>query len=264
MAVHYPTDYDVFALVRTNDQRCKFPDDKVRQRISDKLGVEFVGTLEMDEIIYTMLDLEQMIGRHITWVTGETFEDVIRIKSNFLPNRVTRYCTTWMKTYPILKFILDTNIDAVMNFGFRVNEVNRKNKMVAKLNKRGYSEVHASFEKHQDGRNKWSTYEYCRPNFPLIDDLIDKREIDSYWKIKGLVNFAVMNNCVGCFWRNEMLLKKMTEIQPVKMQWFEDQEKRCKGTFRNGITYEKIRNFNTQLELDFADFNDCDSGTCGL
>ena len=30
------------------------------------------------------------------------------------------------------------------------------------------------------------------------------------------------------------------------------------------ITYEKIKNYQTQTELSFEDFSECDSGYCGL
>ena len=40
-----------------------FPDEKIRQIVSDKIGAEFIGTLEDDMIIYTILDLEQYIGQ---------------------------------------------------------------------------------------------------------------------------------------------------------------------------------------------------------
>ena len=59
IAANYKSDHNVFALVRTNDIKCIFPDKKIRQIVSDKLGLEFIGTLEDDMIIYTMLDLEQ-------------------------------------------------------------------------------------------------------------------------------------------------------------------------------------------------------------
>jgi len=65
IAANYPADYNVFALVRTNDKNCIFPDKKIRQLVSDKIGQDFIGTLEMDKIIYTMLDLEQFIGSKI-------------------------------------------------------------------------------------------------------------------------------------------------------------------------------------------------------
>lgn len=46
IAANYPADYNVFALVRTDDNNCLFPDTKVRQIVSDKIGTEFIGTLE--------------------------------------------------------------------------------------------------------------------------------------------------------------------------------------------------------------------------
>ena len=65
IAANYPADYNVFALVRTNDMSCLYPDKKLRQIVSDKIGVEFIGTLEQDNIIKVMLDLEQFIGKEI-------------------------------------------------------------------------------------------------------------------------------------------------------------------------------------------------------
>lgn len=73
IAVHYPADYNIFSLVRTNDKKVLFPDAKIRQIVSDRIGVEFIGTLEDDDIIYTMLDLEQFIGKEITWLSKTTF-----------------------------------------------------------------------------------------------------------------------------------------------------------------------------------------------
>ena len=55
IAANYPADYNVFALVRTEDKSCLFPDSKIRQEVSDRLGTDFIGTLEDDIIIYTML-----------------------------------------------------------------------------------------------------------------------------------------------------------------------------------------------------------------
>ena len=65
IAANYPADYNVFSLVRTDDINVLFPDAKVRQMVSDRIGKEFIGTLEEDTIIYTMLDLEQYIGQEI-------------------------------------------------------------------------------------------------------------------------------------------------------------------------------------------------------
>ena len=67
IAANYPADYNVFALVRTNDKSCLYPDKKIRQIVSDKISQEFIGTLEQDNIIKIMLDLEQYIGREIIY-----------------------------------------------------------------------------------------------------------------------------------------------------------------------------------------------------
>ena len=103
IAANYKADYNIFSLVRTSDPKLKFPDDKIRQIVSDKIGAEFIGTLEMDEIIYTILDLEQFIGSKINWVSGLTFEEIIKKHGGFLPNSFSRYCTTDLKVKPTLR-----------------------------------------------------------------------------------------------------------------------------------------------------------------
>ena len=70
--------------------------------MSDKRRKEFIGTLEDDVIINTILDLEQFIGQEIHWVTGKTFDEVIvRGKKKYLPNVTQRFCTTDMKLKPL-------------------------------------------------------------------------------------------------------------------------------------------------------------------
>ena len=133
IAANYPADYNVFALVRTDDKRCIYPDAKVRQLVSDKLGTEFIGTLEDDIIINTILDLEQFIGQEIHWVTGKTFDETIittKKETKYLPNKIARYCTTEMKTMPILYWMYNVIKEPViMRFGYRANETNRAKTM---------------------------------------------------------------------------------------------------------------------------------------
>ena len=78
IAANFECDFLVFSLVRVEDKSLKFKDEINRKRISDKLGVEFIATAEEDEIIYTILDLEQFLGKEIHWVTGVTFEQLIK------------------------------------------------------------------------------------------------------------------------------------------------------------------------------------------
>lgn len=266
IAVNYPADYNVFSLVRTDDQNCLFPDKKIRQIVSDKIGKEFVGTLEEDAIIYTMLDLEQYIGKKIDWVSGITFDEVVEKKGGWLPNKLHRYCTTNLKLIPIFEWWhKNINNPVEMRIGYRANETKRAIRMNEKRNKNGLLEIKATTSKHPNGRNKWEIFEWQNPTFPLIDDNIRKDKIEEFWKDKP-VRFAWMNNCIGCFHRNEILLKRMFEKNPNKMQWFANQEigRNGKGTWKTGITYEKIKNHKMQIQLFDDDFNDCDSGYCGI
>ena len=104
IAKNYPADYNIFSLVRTNDKEVMFPDAKVRQIVSDRIGHEFIGTLEQDEIIYTILDLEQYIGQEVVWLSDKTFEEVIQDHNEYLPNKMSRFCTVDMKVKPIAQW----------------------------------------------------------------------------------------------------------------------------------------------------------------
>ena len=222
IAANYPADYNVFALVRTNEKSCLYPDKKLRQIVSDKIGVEFIGTLEQDNIIKVMLDLEQFIGKEITWLSPKTFDDVIsqykgKNGSNYLPNLMTRYCTTDMKMKPIFEWWQkEINEVVEMRIGFRATEMNRAKRVIEKLKEVSFA--------------------------------------DGYY-----------NNCVGCFHRNPVFLNKMSQEHKNKMEWFANIEvENSPNTFRKDCTYKEILEYKPQIELDFEDFDECDSGYCGL
>ena len=129
IAAKYPADYNVFALVRTSDKNCMFQDAIIRQEVSDRLGTEFIGTLEDDTIIYTILDLEQYIGKKIEWVTGKTFDEVIDKGGGTLPDPMRRYCTTEMKMKPMFEWWKkNINVPCEFRLGFRANETRRAKK----------------------------------------------------------------------------------------------------------------------------------------
>lgn len=267
IAANYPADYNVFSLVRTDDKKCLFPDAKIRQEVSDRLGKEFIGTLEEDTIIYTMLDLEQFIGSKIDWVTGKTFDDIIlRNGKKYLPNVTQRFCTTEMKLQPLFDWWRKGINEVVeMRIGFRANEGSRAKTMLLKTNENGNSTFKAIVGKRKT-QNKWADIEWQKPKFPLIEDNIFKDKVEKYWSDKN-VRFAYMNNCVGCFHRNPVLLKLMSDKHPNKFQWFIDAEQETGynvRTFKNGMSYDKIKESLKQTELFDDDFNECDSGHCGL
>ena len=262
IAANYPADYNIFSLVRTNDTNCLFPDAKIRQIVSDKIGKEFIGTLEEDTIIYTMLDLEQFIGQEIVWISDTTFEDVIKKAGGYLPNIMTRFCTSKMKVEPIAQWCYEnTELPIEMRIGFRANEMSRAKTM----SERAVNGIESFKFKvgEKNGRNKWKELPYRIATFPLIEAGIFKDTIENFWKDKP-VRFAYQNNCVGCFHRSELMLKHMSNKAEKQFNWFIEMEKKNGCTFKSGITYERIKSYRTQLELFDDDFNECDSGYCGM
>lgn len=267
IAANYKADYNVFSLVRTNDKRCLYPDAKIRQMVSDKIGIEFIGTLEDDIIIKTLFDLEQFIGSKIDWVTGKTFEKVLNTAGT-LPDPLRRYCTTQLKLEPMFYWWKE-NINVPCNFrlGFRANEVNRAINTNSKLNKNGLLEIKAIIGKSDNGRNKWKVIEWQKPIYPLIEDNIYNDTIVEYWKDKP-VKFAWMNNCVGCFHKTPLLIRKMWDKHENKIEWFASKEriKHDKDVWYKdkNLSFYDIKKYNLQYELYDDDFNECDSGYCGI
>ena len=265
IAANYDSDYNLFSLVTTESEECRFKDESLRQKVSDRIGKEFIGTLEDDIIIHTIFDLEQYIGKEIVWVSGISFDEVIKTKGGWLPNKLHRYCTTHLKLEPMFEWWRE-NFDEPVQFriGFRANEQGRAKRTLEKRNKDGYLEYKAVVGKYGT-RKKWGNIPWQIPTFPLIEDQIYKDNIEKFWKDKP-VRFAWMNNCVGCFHKNPVLLNKMFTKHPNKMKWFADQEQGRKK--QDGwITHMRdndIKNWNLQTELFDTDFTDCDSGYCGI
>jgi len=273
IAANYPSDFLVFALVCIEDKNCTPKDIELVREVSDRIGREFIATAEDDTILQTMLDLEQYLGQRIDWVTGPTFEEVIRKKNGFLPSPLRRYCTVQMKMYPLFEWqrnhcnLAEGEI-VRQQIGFRHGESKRASNMLERCVD-GVMSIKAVVGKTKNGRNKWADIPYQMPAFPLIDNGIRKSDIVQFWKGKP-VRFAQRNNCVGCFNQNPLLLRKRWQDNPVKMEWFAKQERERTrpndlwNVHDYGISYDDMRKRHAQHELTFEDFADCDSGYCGI
>lgn len=268
LMAHYPANINVFSLVRVEDKDnlwMKGKDEKTRQRVSDKIGKEFIGTVEMDEIIYTILDLEQHTGQGVNWVTGDTFEEVIRKRSGYLPNKMARFCTTDMKIIPIFNFLREnTELPVIMRIGLRPEEKNRMKNILERADENGLEYFKVVIGKSKTGnQNKWGEIPYRYVEFPLIDDNVKKDTIYDYWN-KHNVRFAYRNNCVGCVNRNPLFLSHIAQKDKESFNWFIKQEEKTGNTFNSEIKYKDILKFGIQHQLFDEDFNDCDSGFCGI
>ena len=125
MALHYPADYNVFALVTIDQVKCKPLDAGIVKYVSEKLNYDFIATAESDATLYAMQDLEQLLGKEITWVKGQSF-DKLNKSRKALPNQMWRFCTTEMKMRPIFDWWFKNIGEKVkMGVGFRYDEKKR-------------------------------------------------------------------------------------------------------------------------------------------
>ena len=246
IASKYPTDFNVFALVTVLDKDCAPKDKGLIKIVSDKIGKDFIGTVKDDTIIHTILDLEQEIGNKIDWVTGKPFE---HLRKTTVPNIMWRYCTELRKIKPMFEWWKKNFDEPIqMNIGFRAGEDRRAKNMLDRCN--------------EDGLRAYNKTYWQKPFFPMIQDNVHRDKVVKYWKGKD-VRFAVQNNCVGCFHRNPLVLRKMFDLHPNKMQWFIDEELRKGGQFKSEMSYSDIKKHKPQTEINFEDWG-CDSGYCGL
>lgn len=252
MAYHYPADYEIFALVTIEDPTCSPKDPGVVKKVSDKIGREFIATVEDDKTLKVLLDLEQKIGRKITWVVGNTFESINK-KASICPNRVRRFCTSEMKLRPIWDWWYKNIGEKIrMGIGYRYDEKERAEKFTTTfkgiVGKRG-------------SRNKWEEIEWREGYFPMIENGIFQYHVRNWADTSGL-DFPEDSNCVGCFHKSEQQLRKNFDVNPEKMEWFVKQEKVLNSKFKENITYNQIKNIGLQADFLFGEGSTCQSGFC--
>ena len=112
-------------------------------------------------------------------------------------------------------------------------------------------------------RNKWGEVPYRYVEFPLIEDNIQKYTIYNYWSNQN-VRFAYRNNCVGCVNRNPLFLSHIAQKDKDSFNWFVRQEEKTGNSFNSEAKYKTILKFGIQNQLFDEDFNDCDTGYCGI
>lgn len=252
MAAHFPADYNIFSLVRIDADYCRPKDESIVKYVSYKIGMDFTATAESDKTLYVMRDLEQMIGKEIIWVSGESFDEICR-KRKALPNIVQRFCTSEMKMMPIGYWWLNNIFEKIqMNVGFRLDEKERA--------ERFSTEIKLKVGKHPSGKNKWQTFDWRVGGFPLINRYTHFHI--SEWVKKTHLDFPPDSNCVGCFWKPIQQLRKNFDDEPLKMRWFVELEKKINRQFKKDTNYENIKNIGLQSDFYFGTGSGCQAGYC--
>jgi hypothetical protein len=242
MAYHYPADYNIFSLVTIEDERCSPKDKGLIKKISDKIGKEFIATAEDDKTLVVILELEQLIGKEIIWVSGNSFDALIK-KAGLLPNSLRRYCTSEMKMRPIWDWwYKNLNEKIRMGIGYRWDEMERADRLT--------NTFKGIVGHSKNGRNKWKEIEWREGYFPLIENRITH------------LDFPIDSNCVGCFHKSKEQLRKNYEDNQDKMEWFIEQELLGKGSWKDGMTYKNISKLGIQLDFNYGGGAGCQGGFC--
>lgn len=254
LAAHYPADYNIFSLIRIEDERCKPKDDFIIKFVSDKIGQEFIATAESDLTIKAVIDLEQLIGKEIIWVTGRTFEEVNRKATGGkgLPNQQWRFCTTEMKMRPIFDWwFKNIKEKCVMGIGFRYDEKERAERL---------STTFKGIVGKRGTKNRWEEIEWREGYFPLIEDKVNHFKVKQWADSTNLI-FPLDSNCVGCFHKPMQQLRKNWDLETEKMQWFSDQEGIKKRWKKEGF-YSDFKNLGIQQDFNFGTGSGCQAGFC--
>lgn len=264
IAVHYPADYELFALVCIDDHNAGGifkKDKKLTQRVNDKLQKycsdqkPFVATAEDPKTVTAMLDLEQKLGREIIWLRGIGFEDMMN-KKKAIPNQMKRFCTTEMKIVPIFEFLFKyTELPVKMRIGFRYDEMERADKF-----KDTFKYVH-SCNNYKQKRNNWKEIVWRVGHFPLIDDKIFHKHITDYWDTQDII-FPEDSNCQNCFWKREAQLRKNFDNNPAIMKWAGVQEAMRGNTFKKEKNLFDIAKEDLEQDFIYGTGSGCQAGFC--
>lgn len=253
MAINYPTDYYVFALVRT-DHPSHIPSDPGLVRdVREKCPV-FTGSLELPDTLRCVLELEQKLGKQIDWVWADlTFEQLVSRK-NYLPNSATRFCTQFLKYVPIFDWSLSLLPSQIveMNLGFRADEPNRVYKMIGGKRIKGKGWDFSGLGTCEDHPKNRKKIEWRFRQAPLYLDGIKKYHIHSDpWILSK--PFPEISNCSHCFFHTPIEHRKQHIKHPECASFWTDLESSTGNTFVNGVSLNEILQGSANPLFDFED-----------
>lgn len=267
MAVHFPSDYELFALVCNEDFNCRPKDDFLVKYANKKLNKycshfgEFIGSPEDPKIFSIMYELEQMLGREIIWLRDLSFEQVCRNKKA-IPNKAKRFCTSLLKIKPIFEFCYLYLPDVIeMRIGYRYDEKERKEKFTDTFKYSNRMEYQA---KSQRWINRWEEKKWRIGGFPMIDEKIIHSNVKAFWDSNN-IDFPKDSNCQMCFWKQYPQIQKNYDSNPEILKWASKLEEEIGYSFNDDGFISEIRDMPTQLEFVFNDgFSSmgCQSGFC--
>lgn len=236
MALHYPTDFYIFACVLTNHEPSISTDKGLTRECTRRIP-HFVASHEDDRTLRIVLQLEQELGREIKWVAADfSLEDYVkgttdlpgyRTNSTRLFNSLKRFCTVEQKIKPIIEHcysFVDAKNPVIMNLGFRYDEPKRVEQWKCKNDKTKLA-LSCPVEK---GNWRYLEYEWRISDFPLYRDRVTHESVRSFWLNKGW-EFPEISNCRFCPFHTDTQLQRQSNHHPGNLGWWLDLEKTSAG-----------------------------------
>ncbi|MBE9599871.1 hypothetical protein [Pedobacter sp. MC2016-24] len=294
LAARYPADLDVFALVCIDDMNAggRRIDPKIRQMVNDKLQKycsdqhEFLSTAEDPLILAAMFDLEQHIGREITWLRGIGFQQISNTM-HLIPNKRHRYCTSLLKIDPIFNFLFRYHeLPVKMRIGYRADEGHRVGNFkdtyfmatqcdfvidnIGEQPPGNYKKrkiLHPGLKGLRLDREtppfitRWQEVPFRIGEFPMIEDQIVRQDVQRYWRDKD-IEFPVDSNCQFCFWKHPLQIRDNYDRNPGIISSAMVMEEMIGGTFHSALSMQKIVSLAPQLDLFQMKGAGCHGGYC--
>ena len=242
--------------------------DHFDNKLPEQLYVVFANTgKEMDATLDFVRDCGERWNVKIHWIewheekkivevnhnsasrNGEPYDKLIN-KRKFLPNPVTRYCTSELKIRPMKEFMMARGHKSWFNYvGLRYDEPHR----VARLAR-------------AKDKERWDS------EAPLHGAKKTVRDVAKFWdncdfdlRLPGINGKTPLGNCDLCFLKGKNTIMNIMKNYPEKAQWWIDQEKKQLGDkSKDGFVFRHDRaNYKTLLEisksqLDLFDFDKSD------
>ena len=178
---------------------------------------------------------------------GEPFAQLNKRKK-MLPNPYLRICTQELKMNVFKRFMQNEGYKEWNNIvGLRHDEPNRVAKQKAQ---------------NETGKNKWESYS------PLYEDKKTLKDVSNFWnsntfdlKLPSHDGKTLAGNCDLCFLKGTRTLTKLVKEKPDLTEWWINEEKKMKNTFKNKISYIDILDLSNKKQAQI-DFLDDDSRSC--
>lgn len=263
LAVHYPADLNVFALVCVDCHNAgKSIDSGIKRIVNDRLQKysshwpEFRATTEDPKTLKVILDLEQMIGQEIIWLRGMGWEEMMR-KKRAVPNIQKRFCTTILKIEPIFQFLyMYHSLPVRMRLGYRYDELERMHTASTIFK---YA-THCQLTGRKPGMHRWEKMKWRINEFPLIEDKVVHYHIKKFWE-DSRIKFPKDSNCQNCFWKQDQQLRQNFDENIAIMLWAAIQEVIMGHTFRKRSLLS-IQKDGIQQDFAFGVGAGCQAGFC--